>query len=122
MFVPSEEGALAVNFGVATRPRTKIVATLGPASAGLIGELIEEGMSVARINFSHGKPEELREVLKQLAVAQKTLSLLLVVPGKPASPAKERPVPKAKPVPRVPRVPSRPEGRETPKPIKTLGA
>ena len=68
------------------------------------------------------KPEELREVLKQLAVAQKTLSLLLVVPGKPASPAKERPVPKAKPVPRVPRVPSRPEGRETPKPIKTLGA
>ena len=64
-------------------------------------------------------PEELREVLKQLVVAQKTLSLLLAVPGKPASPSKARPVPKAKPVPRVP---SRPKGREKPKPIKTLGA
>ena len=66
MFVPSEEGALAVNFGVATRPRTKIVATLGPASAGLIGKLIEEGMSVARINFSHGEPEELRRLARAM--------------------------------------------------------
>ncbi len=36
------------------RRRTKIVATIGPASIGRIRELIEAGMNVARINFSHG--------------------------------------------------------------------
>jgi pyruvate kinase len=36
--------------------RAKIVCTLGPASkeAAFIGHLIDEGMNVARINFSHG--------------------------------------------------------------------
>src|SRR5215510_13915390 len=36
--------------------RAKIVCTLGPASATAerIGELIESGMDVARLNFSHG--------------------------------------------------------------------
>ncbi len=36
--------------------KTKIVVTLGPASAGeeTIGQLIQMGMSVARLNFSHG--------------------------------------------------------------------
>ncbi|MEO6954747.1 MAG: pyruvate kinase [Polyangia bacterium] len=36
--------------------RAKIVCTLGPASsdASVIGQLIDEGMNVARINFSHG--------------------------------------------------------------------
>ncbi|HXY30733.1 MAG TPA: pyruvate kinase [Gemmatimonadaceae bacterium] len=40
--------------------RTKIVGTLGPASssAEMIRELIEAGLNVARINFSHGTPEE----------------------------------------------------------------
>lgn len=37
-------------------PRTKIVCTIGPASntPDMIRELIDAGMSVARINFSHG--------------------------------------------------------------------
>ncbi|MBL8859940.1 MAG: pyruvate kinase [Planctomycetes bacterium] len=44
---------------------TKIVATIGPASEDRIGELIDAGMSVARINFSHGSPEDfLRRVQK----------------------------------------------------------
>ncbi|MDZ4775008.1 MAG: pyruvate kinase [Planctomycetota bacterium] len=44
---------------------TKIVATIGPASEDKIGELIDAGMSVARINFSHGTPEDfLRRVQK----------------------------------------------------------
>jgi len=34
--------------------QTKIVATLGPASEPVIGEMIDAGLSVARINFSHG--------------------------------------------------------------------
>lgn len=36
---------------------TKIVATIGPASEGLLADLIERGLSVARINFSHGEAE-----------------------------------------------------------------
>jgi pyruvate kinase len=40
--------------------RTKIVATLGPAtrSVELIAQLIAAGMDVARLNFSHGSHEE----------------------------------------------------------------
>jgi pyruvate kinase len=42
------------------RPRAKIVCTLGPATAteGSIGDLIDAGMNVARINFSHGTHAE----------------------------------------------------------------
>ena len=41
-------------------PRAKIVCTLGPASSTpeRIGELIDSGMSVARLNFSHGTHED----------------------------------------------------------------
>ena len=42
------------------RAATKIVATIGPASEERIGELIEAGISVARINFSHGTAEDHR--------------------------------------------------------------
>ena len=42
-----------------TLPRTKIVCTLGPASASreVIRDLMESGLDVARINFSHGTHE-----------------------------------------------------------------
>ena len=41
------------------RQRTKIVATLGPASNSeeTISELIDAGVDVFRINFSHGSPD-----------------------------------------------------------------
>lgn len=41
-------------------PRTKIVCTLGPASANLVmlRQLVDAGLRVARINCSHGTPEE----------------------------------------------------------------
>ena len=46
-------------------PHTKIVATIGPRSEDRVGELIDAGMSVARINFSHGSEEDfLRRVQK----------------------------------------------------------
>ncbi|MFI5246304.1 MAG: pyruvate kinase, partial [Gemmatimonadales bacterium] len=42
------------------RARTKIVCTIGPASAGadVLRSLLEAGLDVARINFSHGTYEE----------------------------------------------------------------
>jgi pyruvate kinase len=47
-------------------PRAKIVCTLGPASASpeRIGELIEAGMNVARLNFSHGSHEDHARMLQ----------------------------------------------------------
>src|SRR5688500_1083470 len=58
-----------------TPPRTKIVCTLGPASASreVIRDLMEAGLDVARINFSHGTHERhaqtialVREVAEEL--------------------------------------------------------
>ena len=48
--------------------RTKIVATIGPASssADMIRKLIEAGMDVARLNFSHGKYEDHALVIQHL--------------------------------------------------------
>jgi pyruvate kinase len=45
---------------VRNRTRTKIVCTLGPASRPpeLIRSLLDEGMSVARINYSYGEPSD----------------------------------------------------------------
>ncbi|MFT7668371.1 MAG: pyruvate kinase [Planctomycetota bacterium] len=40
--------------------QTKIVATIGPASEDRIGELLDAGMNVARLNFSHGGLQEHR--------------------------------------------------------------
>src|SRR5262249_41516761 len=47
-------------------PRAKIVCTLGPASstAERVGELIDAGMSVARLNFSHGSHTDHAAVLQ----------------------------------------------------------
>ena len=45
--------------------KTKIVATLGPTSSTeqVLSRLIRAGMDVARLNFSHGKPEEHRRLI-----------------------------------------------------------
>jgi pyruvate kinase len=52
--------------------RTKVVATLGPASsdAKTLARMIEAGLDVVRINFSHGAPDEHRarvNLVRQLA-------------------------------------------------------
>jgi pyruvate kinase len=46
--------------------RAKIICTLGPASRepAFIGHLIDEGMNVARINYSHGEPAEHAETIR----------------------------------------------------------
>jgi pyruvate kinase len=45
------------------RPATKLVCTLGPASADRVPELVAAGMSVARINLTHGGREQHRALL-----------------------------------------------------------
>ena len=56
--------------------RTKIVATLGPATdkSGVLEQLIQSGVNVVRLNFSHGsaddhrrRAEEVRAISRQLA-------------------------------------------------------
>jgi len=48
--------------------RTKIVATIGPASSSpeMIRQLIQAGMDVARLNFSHGNHEDHAKVVATL--------------------------------------------------------
>ena len=48
---------------------TKIVATIGPASEDRIIALIDAGMSVARINFSHGVDEDHRRRVQKVRTA-----------------------------------------------------
>ena len=52
--------------------RTKIVATLGPASSSpeVLEKMIVAGLDVARLNFSHGSPDEHRaraELVREIA-------------------------------------------------------
>lgn len=49
--------------------RTKIVATLGPATDGLLDELIAAGLDCARLNCSHGTTDELIARTAQLRAA-----------------------------------------------------
>ncbi len=46
--------------------KTKIVATLGPASLDKISELIEAGVDVFRLNFSHGTQEQHADTVKKI--------------------------------------------------------
>ncbi|MFZ6050724.1 pyruvate kinase [Halocola ammonii] len=48
--------------------RTKIVATIGPASSdkGVLKEMIQEGLNVVRLNFSHGLHEEYQRVISDV--------------------------------------------------------
>ena len=48
---------------------TKVVATIGPSSEERIEEMIEAGMSVARINFSHGTQAEHRRRVARVRAA-----------------------------------------------------
>lgn len=62
--------------------RTKIVATIGPASDSpeMMRQLLLAGMNVARLNFSHGKYEDHADRIKRLrdAAAELELPLLLL--------------------------------------------
>ncbi|MBN1900737.1 pyruvate kinase, partial [Candidatus Sumerlaeota bacterium] len=51
--------------------RTKIVATLGPATReiAVIRQIIERGVDVFRINFSHGNEKEHAEIIRNIRKA-----------------------------------------------------
>lgn len=61
--------------------KTKIVCTLGPAVAGedKIRELITAGMNLARINCSHGEPEQRLELLEMVRRVSSEMGVFLPV-------------------------------------------
>ncbi len=67
--------------------RTKIICTLGPATdaPGVLERMIQAGMSVARLNASHGEPETHERRLQQVrALSEKLrrpIGILVDLPG-----------------------------------------
>jgi pyruvate kinase len=67
--------------------RTKIVATIGPASRDpeILVEMVEAGMDVARLNFSHGSAEEHAETAQLVRDAAgragRSVAILQDLPG-----------------------------------------
>lgn len=59
--------------------RTKIVATLGPATDGQERELLERGVDVVRLNFSHGTPAEHERRCAAVRAAARELSCQVAV-------------------------------------------
>lgn len=46
--------------------KTKIVATIGPASYDILGDMVDAGMDVARLNFSHGDHSKYSRMISEL--------------------------------------------------------
>ncbi|MEA2677708.1 MAG: pyruvate kinase [Chloroflexota bacterium] len=67
------------------RPRTKQVCTIGPASADKIQELVAAGMDVARINFSHGTPDDHKAYVHAVRAAahsaRRSVAVMVDLPG-----------------------------------------
>ena len=67
--------------------RTKIVATLGPASDApeIVRQMIDAGMNMARLSLAHGPVEEtlerVRRVRTAAAEAKRTVGVLIDLPG-----------------------------------------
>jgi pyruvate kinase len=67
--------------------KTKIVATIGPASSSLeiLKKMMEAGLNVARLNFSHGDFSTHRDAIKKLRAAEqqtgRQVAILADLPG-----------------------------------------
>ncbi|MBR3751702.1 MAG: pyruvate kinase, partial [Ruminiclostridium sp.] len=57
--------------------KTKIICTMGPATddPAVLEALIQNGMNVARFNFSHGNHEEQKARLEKLKAARQKLGI-----------------------------------------------
>jgi len=66
---------------------TKIVATIGPASRepGVLRQMVDAGLDVARLNFAHGSPDQHAETVERVraaaAAAGREVAVLQDVPG-----------------------------------------
>lgn len=71
------------NYKIKNLNRTKIVATVGPASAdvAVLEEMIANGCSVFRINFSHGSHESHGESIANIRQAAKNLGQNVAILG-----------------------------------------
>ena len=67
--------------------KTKIVATIGPASESpeMLARLIRAGLNVARLNFSHGQPSKHAEVIRRIREAaretDRRVAIMADLPG-----------------------------------------
>ena len=63
--------------------RTKIVATMGPASISeeMLSKLISTGMNVARLNFSHGSHESHLQVIERIRKVSQSLNKNVAILG-----------------------------------------
>ena len=61
--------------------KSKIVATLGPASSSkdVIKKMIQQGMDVCRINFSHGSHEDHEKTIENIRSADKELGTFTAI-------------------------------------------
>jgi len=65
--------------------RAKLVCTIGPASIEHVDELVAAGMDVARVNASHGTPDEHRRAVERVRAAAdaagRPIAVLMDLPG-----------------------------------------
>src|SRR5438874_646724 len=61
--------------------KTKIVATIGPASESpeMLARLIRAGMDVARLNFSHGNPSKHAEIIPRIRDAAREIGRRIAI-------------------------------------------
>ncbi len=61
--------------------RTKIVATIGPASSSeqRLKQLIKKGMNVARINFSHGDPADHVKLIRKIRKTARAMNTCVTI-------------------------------------------
>src|SRR5438874_4078570 len=65
------------------QPKTKIVATLGPASSSeeTLEALIHAGMNIVRLNFSHSSMEEHLELAQRVRKISEKLGVHIAIMG-----------------------------------------
>src|SRR5690349_15445668 len=63
--------------------RTKIVATIGPASESetMLRRLIEAGMDVARLNFSHRSAEQAKPLVERIRKVSDQMGVFIALLG-----------------------------------------
>lgn len=63
--------------------KTKIISTIGPATENLnqIKRLVDAGMNVARLNFSHGNYAQFHKIIRNVRQVSKTVAVLLDTMG-----------------------------------------